>query len=158
MIFKRFIGEARTAIDEKGRTPFPMGFRRQLSEEEREGLVVTRGPAGSLRLFVYEEFEKYMADLDSRPNPMQAERVRSQLAQTFVVLDKQNRILLPKNLLEIGQMTNEVFWVPSHGKTLALWNPTVYDAKYGIRSQEAQDEFDAAFYGIDLAGGSGEKL
>ncbi len=153
MIFRTFIGEAKTAIDEKGRTAFPREFRRQLAEDEKENLVVTRGPEGSLRVYVYAEFEKFMQELDNRRDPRQAERVRSQLSMALLALDGQNRILLPKNLLEKAGLKSEVLWVPSRGKTLALWNPQTFAARFDLNSDESRAEFDAAFYGESLNGG-----
>ncbi|MEE1067326.1 MAG: MraZ N-terminal domain-containing protein, partial [Fibrobacteraceae bacterium] len=86
MNFRIFIGEAQTAIDEKGRTAFPRDFRRQLSDGERENLVVTKGPEGSLRLFVFSEFEKFMAELDSMRDRRLAELVRGNLSMQLVNL------------------------------------------------------------------------
>ena len=99
MNFTSFIGQAQTAIDGKGRTSFPREFRRQLSASEGNEFVVTRGPDRTLRLFVLPEFEKFMADLDSRSDRRQADLVRRGLCPTVVEMDGQNRILLPKILL-----------------------------------------------------------
>lgn len=153
MIFRRFIGEARTAIDEKGRTAFPRDFRRQLEDNERDYLVVTRGPEGSLRLFVYEEFEKFMAELDTMPDRRRAEIVRSKLSMQLVALDGQSRILLPKKLLQIANLNGEIHWVPARGKTLALWNPETFSKNF-IQESEDKDAndaiFDSTFYGVGL--------
>ena len=160
MIFRTFIGDDDTAIDEKGRTAFPKGFRAQLAENERENLVVSLGPEGCLWLYVYEEYEKFMAELDERAktSPEQAKAinmVRSQMSSTLVSLDSQNRILIPKKLLEKASLTNSVHWVPARGKILALWNPAIFDAKFGIHTEEDKKAFDAAFFGFGLTGGTG---
>ena len=153
MNFTSFIGQAQTAIDGKGRTSFPREFRRQLSASEGNEFVVTRGPDRTLRLFVLPEFEKFMADLDARSDRRQADLVRRGLSPTVVEMDGQNRILLPKILLEYAGLKDEVLYVQARGKTLELWNPERYNGKYGLQTNEAIEAFDAAFYGEGLTEG-----
>lgn len=153
MNFTSFIGQAKTAIDGKGRSSFPREFRRQLADTEKE-FVVARGPDYTLRLFVVEEFEKFMRELDQRPDRRQADIVRRGLSPTFVELDAQNRILLPKELMQYASLTSEVLYLQSRGKTLELWNPDRFNAKYGLSTAEAVDAFSAAYYGESLTEGS----
>lgn len=115
--------------------------------------MVTRGPAQTLRLFTLPEYEKFMADLDCRSDRRQADLVRRSLWPTVVELDGQNRILLPKVLLEYAGLKGEVLYVQASGKTLELWNPERYNAKYGLESEDAIAAFDAAFYGESLTEG-----
>ena len=145
MNFTSFIGQAQTAIDGKGRSSFPREFRRQLGPTE-----ITRGPNQTLRLFTLPEYEKFMADLDSRSDRRQADLVRRGLAPTVVELDGQNRILLPKILLEYAGLKGEVLYVQASGKTLELWNPERFNEKFGLQTNEAIAAFDAAFYGESL--------
>ena len=157
MNFTSFIGQAQTAIDGKGRSSFPREFRRQLGPTEGDEFVVTRGPNQTLRLFTLPEYEKFMADLDSRSDRRQADLVRRGLAPTVVELDGQNRILLPKILLEYAELKGEVLYVQASGKTLELWNPERFNAKYGLQSDDAIAAFDAAFYGEGLTEGDDAK-
>ena len=69
-------------------------------------------------------------------------------------MDGQNRILLPKILLEYAGLKDEVLYVQARGKTLELWNPDRYNEKYGLLTNEAIDNFDAAFYGEGLTEGA----
>ena len=153
MDFTSFIGQAQTAIDGKGRTSFPREFRRQLTASEGNEFVVTRGPDRTLRLFVLPEFEKFMADLDSWSDRRQADVVRRNLCPSVVEMDGQNRILLPKILLEFACLKDEILYVTARGKTLELWNPERYNEKYGLQTNDAIEAFDAAFYGESLTGG-----
>lgn len=150
MNFTSFIGQAQTAIDGKGRSSFPREFRRQLGPTEGDEFVITRGPNQTLRLFTLQEYEKFMADLDSRSDRRQADLVRRGLAPTVVELDGQNRILLPKILLEYAGLKGEVLYVQASGKTLELWNPERFNEKFGLQTNEAIAAFDAAFYGESL--------
>ena len=154
MDFTSFIGQAQTAIDGKGRTSFPREFRRQLAESEGKEFVVTRGPDHTLRLYVLSEYEKFMADLDSRSDRRQTDLVRRGLGPTVVEMDGQNRILLPKILLEYAGLKDEVLYVQASGKTLELWNPERFNEKYGLQTNEDVEAFDAAFYGEGLTEGA----
>ena len=153
MNFTSFIGQAQTAIDGKGRSAFPREFRRQLQTSDGDQFVVTRGPAQTLRLFTLPEYEKFMADLDCRSDRRQADLVRRGLCPTVVELDGQNRILLPKILMEFAGLKGEVLYVQASGKTLELWNPERFNAKYGLQTNEDIAAFDAAFYGESLTEG-----
>ena len=153
MNFTSFIGQAQTAIDGKGRTSFTREFRRQLVGADGNEFVVTRGPNQTLRFFTVPEYEKFMADLDCRSDRRQADLVRRNLWPTVVELDGQNRILLPKILLEYAGLKGEVLYVPARGKTLELWNPERFNAKYGLQTSEDIAAFDAAFYGESLTEG-----
>ena len=150
MSFTSFIGQVATAIDGKGRSAFPKEFRRQLQTSDGEQFVVARGPAKTLRLFTLPEYEKFMADLDRRSDRRQADLVRRGLWPTVVELDGQNRILLPKKLMEYAGLKGEVLYVQASGKTLELWNPERFNVEYGMESEEASVAFDAAYYGESL--------
>lgn len=152
MNFSSFIGQAQTAIDGKGRSSFPREFRRQLTDADGSEFVVTRGPEQTLRLFTLPEYEKFMADLDTWSDRRLADKVRRGLCPAFVELDGQNRILLPKKLLEYAGLKDEVLYGQASGKTLELWNPERFEAKYGLNNEDDIASFDAAFYGEGRTG------
>jgi len=71
----------------------------------------------------------------------------------MVELDGQNRILLPKKLLEYAELKGEVLYVQASGKTLELWNPERYEALYNLETEDALAAFEAAYYGESLTEG-----
>ncbi|HHX14849.1 MAG TPA: MraZ family transcriptional regulator [Fibrobacter sp.] len=154
-----FIGQAKTAIDEKGRTSFPREFRRQLSPEESESLVVSIGPERTLILYELNEFKKFMTELNARPRTRQTEALRSTIQghTSFTALDGQNRILLSKKFLEYAQLESEVLFVPHVGKSLKLWNPSTYETLYGFSQAKDYETFDAGFFSDVWMGDPDEK-
>lgn len=152
----RFIGRAQTAIDEKGRTSFPREFRRQLEPGEGENLVVTKFPGHALKLYVYSKYEEFLAELESRPDRRQADNARRFLDETLVSLDAQNRILLPKRLIDYAGFEGEVLYVPSHGKTLELWNPATFEKSLGETAEDFEKAFEDAIYGLTEGSGASE--
>ena len=157
MSLSRFIGKAQTAIDGKGRSSFPREFRRQLGPTEGNEFVVTCGPNRTLRLYVLSEFEKFMAEIDAFKDRQKAEIFRNQLEATTVEMDGQNRILIPKNLLEYAGLTTEVIYAADRGWSLDLWNPERYNEKYGKKTEEDLKTFDDMFYNIGLTEGLDDK-
>jgi MraZ protein len=83
-----------------------------------------------------------------------AELVRGNLSMQLVNLDGQSRILLPKKLLQIAGLENEILWIPARGKTLALWKPETFNAKIRQNTIDADAMFDSVFYGSGLTEGS----
>ena len=138
---KRFRGQAKAAIDGKGRCAFPREFRRQLTEEDGTEFMVTYWADGKLRLFVMSEYDKFMDELDRYPNLEEAEQFRLSLQATMVELDGQNRILLPKDKIQYAGLTNGVTFVEYRGKSLELWSTDRYEAKVSSLRGESMDKF-----------------
>ncbi|MCF0223564.1 MAG: MraZ family transcriptional regulator [Fibrobacter sp.] len=154
MNFTSFIGDAKAAIDAKGRASFPSKFRRRLTEDEGREFVLTRAPDHTLRLYVIPEYEKFMAELDRVPNRNKADEFRKWLSATVVELDGQDRILLPKHLMEYAGLKGEVQFAASRGKSLELWNTERFNAIVALDSEEAVAAFDDMFNSIGLTGGT----
>ena len=157
MSLSRFIGKAQTAIDGKGRSSFPREFRRQLGPTEGNEFVVACGPNHTIRLYLTSEFDKFMAEIDALKDRQQAEIFRNQLEATTVEMDGQNRILIPKNLLEYAGLTTEVVYAADRGWSLDLWNPERYNAKYGKKTEEDVTAFSEMFYKLGLPEGLDDK-
>ena len=149
-----FIGQAKSAIDGKGRCAFPKEFRRQMTPEDGSDFVLTTWSKDRLRLFVRREYDKFKAEVDRWPNREAAQRFRLRLRATVVELDGQNRILLPKEKLLYAGLTNNVTFVDSvGGKSLELWNTEKYEAQFSMDTEEDLAEFERLCM-ADFAGGS----
>ena len=148
-----FIGSAKTAIDGKGRSSFPRELRRQLWATEGTEFVVARDSDHTLRLYMLPEYAKFMAELDAFNDRPRADEFRKQLDASLVEMDGQNRILIPKKLLEYAGLTTEVVYTPGRGRSLELWNPERYESKSNIESDAAQKSFDEMFRLIGSSGG-----
>ncbi len=154
MELNAFIGNAKTAIDEKGRSSFPREFRRLLSEEEGSSLILAFGSRDSLILFTLEEYSKYIAKIESRPQTSKNVRFNRMFKANshYVSLDGQNRILLSKNDIAYAKLDGEVLYVARSGKSVELWNPSIYNEKFGFNTEEDFNEFDAGFFDDEPSG------
>ena len=152
-----FIGNAKTAIDGKGRSSFPRELRRQLWASEGTEFVVARDSDHTLRLYMLPEYAKFMSELDAFYDRPRADEFRKQLDASLVEMDGQNRILIPKKLLEYAGLTTEVVYTPGRGRSLELWNPERYESKSNIESDAAQKLFDEMFRLIGSSEGLDDK-
>ncbi len=124
-----FTDEFRYTIDHRGRINFPAPFRRALSEESHDRVVVTRGLDGCLFVFPKDVWEKHRREFNMTPyTPQQQRRLQRLLTQgakesTF---DAQGRITLPPRLIELAQLDKEVLII-GMGDRVELWNPQVYE-------------------------------
>lgn len=140
---KQFIGQAKSAIDGKGRCAFPREFRRQMTPEDGSEFVLTYWGRDRLRLFVRPEYEKFIANVDKTYSRKDAYNFRLTLKAYVFELDGQNRILLPKDKLQHAGLTNSVTFVDSvGGKSLELWSTEKYEAAFSLDSEESLAKFE----------------
>ena len=158
MELNAFIGNAKTAIDEKGRSSFPREFRRLLSEEESSSLILAYGSRDSLILFTLEEYRKFIAKIESRPQTSKNVRFNRMFKANshYVSLDGQNRIMLSKNDIAYAKLEGEVLYVGGNGKSVELWNPSIYNAKFGFNTEDDFNEYEDGFFDDEHLGGADE--
>ena len=146
----QLIGEFECKLDTKGRMVVPASLKRQLPEAEREGLVVNRGFEKNLVIYTRDEWNKKMVQL-SKLNQYNAKN-RNFIRQfmrgaTELTLDAAGRVLLPKSLLEYGNIHGEVFLQCTFDK-IEVWAKEEYEALMGDA-----DEADFASLAEEVMGG-----
>jgi MraZ protein len=124
-----FKGSFTFSLDAKGRLNIPAKIRRDINPEANGAFVLTRGPLKCIDLYPYDEwrlFENKLKDLNIF-DPTQGIVIRRFLQEAVEdKIDAQNRILIPKNLLEFAEIEKEVFILGALNK-IELWNPKVYN-------------------------------
>jgi len=120
-----FIGDYKVKLDSKGRISFPVAFKKQIKEGINEGFVLKRDVfERCLILYPMSEWERQNAIIRSRTNPYNKEHARflrmfySGTAE--VSLEANNRILIPKRLIEYADVTDEVVMAGQSGK-IEIW-------------------------------------
>ncbi|MCX6640488.1 MAG: division/cell wall cluster transcriptional repressor MraZ [bacterium] len=140
-------------IDHRGRINFPAPFRRALSEESKDRVVITRGLDGCLFVFPRDVWEKHRIEFNRSPySPEQQRRLQRLLASgaresTF---DAQGRITIPPRLVAMAQLEKDVLII-GMGDRVELWNPAIYD-KYIEVGEDTVESILEKF----LAGASGK--
>ena len=136
---KTFLGKIDAKLDAKGRVFVPSVFRKVLSEEERERVVV-RMEADEKYLVVYPEsvWNRQVVELQSKLNEWDPED--QMLLMQFVgdaevlEFDAQGRVLLPKRLQVRMGLESEVVFVGMVDK-IAMWSKPMYEEQFAVKAK-----------------------
>ena len=136
---KTFLGKIDAKLDAKGRVFVPSVFRKVLSEEEKERIVV-RMEADEKYLLVYPEsvWSKQVMELQSKLNEWDPED--QMLLMQFVgdaevlEFDAQGRVLMPKRLQVRMGLESEVVFVGMVDR-IAMWNKSMYEEQFAMKDK-----------------------
>lgn len=135
-----FIGEYTCKIDAKGRVLLPSAFKKQMPATDQERFVVKRDVFDScLVLFSMEEWERQNQRIRERINPYNKEHTA--FLRNFyrgaaeIVLDSNNRLLIPRRLLEEAGIGREVV-LAGMDTRIEIWASDLY-----LKGSFGADEF-----------------
>lgn len=135
-----FKGSARYSVDSKGRISIPASLRKDLSPEANESFVVIRGFEGSLRAYPLDEWKRIEEQIrklsSNNPQHRLYKRMLLELAYESK-LDAQFRIMIPRDLLQVAGIDNEVHII-GQMEYIEIWNPKNY-AEY-VKTQDTPFE------------------
>lgn len=149
-----FIGDYTVRPDSKGRLSFPAAFKKQMRESAQDGFVLKRDIFDRcLILYPMEEWERQNRIIRARTNPYNKEHARF-LRMFFsgtaeVSLDANNRMLIPRRLLEYAAVGDEVVMAGQSGR-IEIWASDQYG-----RVSQADEDF--AAMAEKILGGSFEE-
>lgn len=138
-----FVGDFPCTVDVKGRIMLPSVFKKQLSAAARDRFVVRKDVFDKcLVLYPSDEWERQVKILRSRLNLYKREHSRF-LREFFkgtaeILLDGNNRMLIPKRLLELIEVGKEVILAGQDGR-IEIWNKELYE-KEGIGEDDFADQ------------------
>lgn len=137
-----FIGDFYCKVDVKGRITFPSALKKQMDSAFGEKFVVKQDIFEKcLVLFPLEEWERQNKIIRSKINPYNREH--NKFLRNFykgsaeVMLDGNNRLLIPKRLLDQADIEKEVVLAGQHGK-IEIWSEKLYD-----EASERKEDFAA---------------
>lgn len=133
------IGTFTCKLDAKGRLSLPADFKEQLGEQADDYFVMRPGLHGTyLELYTMsdwlrqEEVFKKLNRFDKRTQQM----VRAYIdGSKRAKLDASGRILIPKELLDRGNLSKDVV-INSMFTNMEIWDKELYDAHVGSLSNE----------------------
>ncbi len=126
-----FIGDYTCKVDVKGRIILPMAFKKQMPADARDHFVVRKDIfENCLVLYSIEDWNIQMDKIRKRINPYNREHNRF-LRNFFkgtaeLSLDANNRLLLPKRLLDLIGAERDVVLAGQDGR-IEIWPPDVYE-------------------------------
>lgn len=134
----RFIGEFECKVDGKGRILVPARLKKQLPPEAQDGLIINRSFDQCLVLFTRADWEAETAKLSGlnlfNKKDRQFFRLFNNGAQELS-FDPNDRILIPKRLLEYASISNEVVLF-AYGNRIELWSKEIYEREMSLDPEE----------------------
>lgn len=134
-----FLGEYEATLDSKGRFLLPVGFKKQLKEEDPTQFVVSRGFEKCLTLYPIKNWEPIFSELsklnDFDPKVREFRRYFLNGATT-VELDSAGRLLVPPNLKEHAGLEKDIVLVAAMNK-IEIWDKNKYQQFFESFSPES---------------------
>ncbi len=126
-----FIGDYTCKIDAKGRIILPMAFKKQLPASAQDHFVVRRDIfERCLVLYSGEDWNRQIEKIRSRINPYNREHnlfLRNFFKGTAeLALDGNNRLLIPKRLLDLAGIKRDVVLAGQDGR-IEMWAADLYE-------------------------------
>lgn len=127
-----FIGDYTCKPDAKGRVVFPSAFKRQMSQNEEMRFVLKKDIYEKcLVLYPIAEWERQNKLILERTNPYNKEH-NNFLREFFkgtaeLIPDSNNRILMPKRLLDLIDAGKEIVLAGQYGK-IEVWDKEIYES------------------------------
>jgi len=137
-----FIGNFKYSIDSKGRISIPAKMRRYLNPDANDSFIITRGMEKCLEIHPLDLWKELYASKLKKLNsydPVQARFLRMLLQEAAEdKLDSQNRLLIPKNLIQYAAIESEVLILGAMDK-IEVWNPKIYQGYLNETSLSYED-------------------
>jgi MraZ protein len=122
------IGEFECRVDEKSRIILPSSLKRQISQEAQDKFVVNRGFEGCLVLYPMNVWNATTEQINKLNLYVQKNRNFVRLfynGATELMLDSQNRLLLPKSLVVYAGIEKETILF-AYSDRIEIWNKEKY--------------------------------
>jgi MraZ protein len=122
------IGEFECRLDEKSRIILPAALKKQISPEAHDKFVINRGFEGCLVLYPQNVWDETIAKMNKLNLFVKDHRkfVRAfNNGATPLSLDNQNRLLLPKPLLDYASIDKDIVLF-AYSDRIEVWNKKTY--------------------------------
>ncbi|MBN2537421.1 division/cell wall cluster transcriptional repressor MraZ [candidate division WOR-3 bacterium] len=117
-------------MDAKGRLAIPGQFRSQLDPNDGGAFVLQKGLGGTIEVYPLSAFQEFCEqDLNRLPKYQPRSRIVRFMRFGFgseVALDSQNRVLIPRWMLDDAGITNEAV-VVGNGEFFQVWEPKRFE-------------------------------
>lgn len=123
-----FKGSYKYSVDSKGRINIPAKLRKYVSAEANETFIITRGYEQCLFVYPNDEWNKLEESIRllSPSDPKHRFFARTLLENAAESqLDGQSRITIPKELLQLAAIENDVLIIGVLER-IEVWDPRVY--------------------------------
>ncbi len=134
----KLIGEFECRLDNKSRIILPSGLKKQINPDAQDRFLITRGFEGCLVLFPWDAWDELSSKFDSLNLFEQESRRFMRAFQTGaaeIELDSQNRLVLPRKLLDFASIDREIILFAYHDR-IEVWDKKTYEDQTAIDPTE----------------------
>ncbi len=138
MATTNLIGEYECKLDEKGRIIFPSALKKQLAPEFQDKFIINRGFEGCLVIHPMDVWNEISSNVNKLSLFVEENRRFSRAfhdGATEVILDSQNRFLLPKILIPHATIDKEVILF-AYANRIEVWDKPTYRKMMSMGSEE----------------------
>ena len=126
-----FIGDYTCKVDVKGRIILPAAFKKQMPADAQDHFVIRKDIfENCLVLFAIEDWNRQLVKIRKKLNPYNREQnmfLRNFFKGTAELsLDNNNRILVPKKLMDLIGADRDVVLAGQDGR-IEIWAADIYD-------------------------------
>lgn len=136
-----FKGQETYSIDNKGRVNVPAKMRKAISAEANDTFVLTRGTDTCIVAYPLDEWRKYEDKFEKLNQYDRRNRTFLRMLLMWseeVTLDQQQRVTIPRSLLEFAQIENKVTIVGMVDH-IELWRPETFDEYMNAVEESYED-------------------
>ena len=137
----KLIGEYECRLDNKSRIILPSGLKKQINPEANDRFAITRGMEVCLVLYPWDAWEaqrNQFEDLNLFDRESRRFMRAFQNGANEVEMDNQNRILLPKKLLDYAKIEKEIILF-AYSDRIEIWDKAAYEAETAIEPGDFAD-------------------
>lgn len=130
----KLIGEFECRLDNKSRIFLPSGLKKQINPDAQDKFLLTRGFEGCLVLFPWDAWEELSNKFDDLNlfDPESRRFMRAfQMGANELVLDNQNRLVLPKKLLDFASIDRDIILF-AYNDRIEIWDKATYEQQTAI--------------------------
>jgi MraZ protein len=123
------IGEFEVSMDYKGRIMLPAALKRQISPEAMDWFVINRGFEPCLVIYPMDVWKLIRSEVDKLNLYVTDNRIfirNFYNGATEVQLDGSNRLLLPKKLLDYGEIVKDIILF-AYSNRIEVWAKSKYE-------------------------------
>jgi len=136
-----FLGEYEVTLDAKGRFMLPVGFKRQLNEQEGTRFVLSRGFEKCLTFYTEAQWEK-VASVVRRLNEFSTKARNFKRVflngATFVEPDAAGRILLSKSMMDHAGLGKDLVFSAQMDK-VEIWDAETFRKETSMSADDLSD-------------------
>ena len=129
------------SIEKSGRLKLPTALLRSLSEDDRKKFYVTHGFGEYIMLWSEKAYSKqmdYMNSLDRNLKRVKLYRNAFLRNTAQLECDAQNRIVIPKPLMDMYAIDKELVMVLDNGQ-IEMWNSKTYHEKFDMSPEDLEN-------------------